>query len=182
MNKADTLSVLAAGAEPITPTELRNFVHTNDTSEDLTNFIAAGRKEFEHRTGRACTTTTFRQHFYTLEDVITCQRGPTTSIVGLSYYDVDGDLQPATVRQDLTGPTGRVWMAVYPATDPEAEPVGYLDYVAGTDTCPADIKLAVCKLAASHFERRDGLTKENLKEDVALSALIDRFRTGQGEW
>lgn len=166
-------------AEPVTLAEVRAHARIDTTADDATlaSYILAARQHIENITGRALAVTTFEM---TLEDFdddeIDLPRAPVSSIVSVTYTDVNGAAQTmpaADYTLDATSFVPRLLLGYgksWPGVRGEPGDVR-IQFVAGEVQPPAPLRHAVMLLAATWHENR-----ETPPDNPAVDALIAPYR------
>lgn len=177
----------SAALEPVTLSELKAHLRTNDDSEDslLSDFITAARMEFERNTGRIVLTTEFRQFIPSYKQKIWLLKGHIQSIDGVYYYDSNNDTQEIVdFESDIVSIPSLVWLDSLPSdivSNESGLPVGYVDYTCGysdADDVPVDIKLAIKLVAAHFYEHRNSHEERELKVvSMGFKSICDKYRT-----
>lgn len=179
-------------SEPVTAQELYDHLQLNcglaAVQTQLEDFITSARLAFEVESdGRIVIPTVYTQHLTEWPDsgVIRLQRGPVQEVASVTYYDEDDTLQELDAEADLTGTPAIVYTSTfsYPAlSTTKVRPVT-VEFTAGMDTVPADIKLAIKLLAAHWYLQREAFSDTEKKEvPMGFARVCDRYKTGLRGW
>lgn len=110
---------------------------------------------------------------------------PVTAIKVIEYTDADGDLQildPSVYVFDLSSNPARIardYNKQWPIVRRVLSNVR-IEFTAGFDTVPADLKQALLLLIGHWYENRDAAIIGTIAADTpfAFNAIIDRYRVG----
>ena len=175
------LVVTPPAAEPVTPAELREYLRLDGTAEDplLRVLIAAARGRAEDYTRRSFVTSTLRA---TLDvpayrrGVIDLPRPPIRSVTSVAV-GTDAALAPSAyvVDADLgtVAPAASEWGSGDRLTVQYAA-----GYGADPDDVPAELRVAVLRIAATLYEHREDTITGTITAGMPLDAkaLLDPYR------
>lgn len=173
------------GDTPVSLAELKAHARIDGDHEDdlLVGLILAATSMIENYIGRSLMEQTWRFTLQRFSERIELPRGPVRSISSFAATDGDGTVQdvgssvysedldadpPALVRN-----SGESW----PSISNDVNPI-VIEYVAGYDPLPADIKQALLMLVASWYSNRETLLTGGAAAEMPLGtmALLQNHR------
>lgn len=112
-------------------------------------------------------------------------RSPVTSVIQWQYYNRENVLTEITdYEADLDCQVASVTAFTRPVVSTRKKQVGYVDYVCGYATPPADMVLAIKLLAAHYYVNREAFREQKLEcLPMGFQNIASKYRTGMsGSW
>lgn len=161
--------ITPATAEPLSLTEVKEFLRVDSSDEDATLniMIAAAREMCENYTRQILMTTTIAEKMDSFPSGnVLLSRGPIQSITSISYLDSAGDTQTvssADYTKDLISQPSRLDpVTSWPSANAEVNAVT-TQYVVGFSSAsdvPAPLRQGIMLVIASMYEdRSDGVKR-----------------------
>lgn len=187
MDWTGIITKTAPATEPVTVTELKDFLRLSGTSDDvlLGGLITAARAAVEKITGRTFITTVYQLYFDVFPLCIELARPPVQSISSITYIDEDGVLQTLLSSEyvvDVASLYGRI-VPAYDEEWPDTQGIinavcveykaGYGDAAASV---PAPLKEAIKMLASDIYEHPEANVELSLSENKSMSFLLDAYK------
>ena len=170
-----------ATAEPVTATELREWLRLDDTSQDsmLEGMITAARVAVELHTHRSVVQKTLKQSLadFPAGGCIELLYPPLASVSSVAYWDADGTEQTVDASNYIAI-TNRVVGLVQATTDyswpstydrPDAVNVTY----ATKDDSPEQAKVLIKMIAADMYEHAETQSELRLSENRQWKFLLE---------
>lgn len=180
---------VAPSSPAVSVDEIKRWSRSADFSDDddiLEMMVAAAQAAVEgpNGIGLALTPQTWKLSLDYFPCEITIPLGPVTAITSISYTDANGDT--ATVsdwRVDLDSSPCKIWPArdtAWPAITCEPGAVK-VTFDCGFTETPADLKAAICLLAAHFYNNREAVTTDLKAVDLPMGvdAILNRYRVGR---
>jgi uncharacterized phiE125 gp8 family phage protein len=152
------LTETEAPALPVSLEDLKSHVRYDDADDDLylTGLIRAALRMVENATGRAFVHRAFRLTLDAFPDVIELPIRPLVSVQSVTYIDPDGVEQAADFQASNRNPPVVRPVIEWPETKDQLDAV-WIDFTAGYDAVPEDVKHAILLLAGQWYERRESV-------------------------
>lgn len=178
----------APAIEPVTVSELKDFLRLSGTDQDsmLTGFISAARAGVEIFTGRTLINTVYELFFDSFPAAgVEMLRPPVQSVSSIYYINSDGVdtlLASTEYRVDVASIYGRITPA-YGKTFPVTQAV--TNAVKVTVTCgygttaasvPAPLKEAIKMIAADIYEHPEANVELTLTENKTVKFLLGAYK------
>lgn len=180
--------VTGPATEPLTYTEVKNFLRLNDDSEQtfVTSLITVAREMVESRIWRPLISQTWAMQFDYSElglNVYNINKAPLLSVVSVTYYDENNDLQILATNQyevDIYGSPARFRFINIPKVKERFNAV-QLNFTCGYTNAaavPLPIKQAMYLIIGHLYEnRQDVITGTQVHEVPDTSKfLLEPYR------
>ena len=180
--------VTAPTTEPLTYTEVKNFLRLNDDSEQafVTSLITVARQLVEDRTWRPLISQVWAMQFDYEElslNIYYINKSPLLSVQNVTYYDENNDLQTLAANQyevDIYGSPSRFRLINIPKTKQRmnALQVNFTCGYANAASVPLPIKQAMYLIIGHLYEnRQDVITATQVHETPDSSKyLLEAYR------
>lgn len=190
MNEWSRLKLVTPPASPVVSLaeakkQVRAEYHTDDDAY-LTDLVGVATAFIEgpNGIGTALSPQSWRLSLDYFPCEIRIPLGPVTAITSITYADSNGDA--ATVDQwrvDFDTQPCRVWPErdiAWPAVTREPGAVKVV-FVAGYETCPADLKHAIRLIVGHLYEHREAVTSDIKAEELPMGVqnILERYRVGR---
>ena len=180
--------VTAPTTEPLTYTEVKNFLRLNDDSEQafVTSLITVARQLVEDRTWRPLISQVWAMQFDYEElslNIYYINKSPLLSVQNVTYYDENNDLQTLAANQyevDIYGSPSRFRLINIPKTKQRmnALQVNFTCGYANAASVPLPIKQAMYLIIGHLYENRQDVVTGTQVHEIPDSSkdLLEAYR------
>jgi uncharacterized phiE125 gp8 family phage protein len=177
------LKLLTAATDlAVTLAEAKEHMRVDDAVEDalITAMIITATESAEQITGRAITPQTWELTLDEFPDALELTRVPVTSVLSLTYYDMDGVQQTLASDQytlDTSSDFGYAYVVpsygnAWPCVRGQINAIS-LRYVAGYTTVPAPIRSWILLQIGALFENREAETIKLGRGSAVKMGFVD---------
>ncbi len=183
--------VTGPAAEPVSTAEAKTHFRVDHSSEDtlIESLVKAARSLVEKRTGRSLITQTHRWELdgFPCRGYLLLPRAPVQSVTEIRYFGEDDDTGTVIDADDYIVDTGpepaRIVLkrnVLWPTATLEAARGIRIPFVSGYGAAgasvPEGLKIAIKMMAATWYEHREELTREDLERvPDGMDALLAEF-------
>lgn len=181
-----TVLITPPTSEPITLEELQAHLKVDGEDDYLNSLIITVRKAIERYLKRSILTQTWKVYADCWHDVMKIPSPPLQSVTSVKYFDINGSLQTLdtenywVVTTDEPGYIQRGYDVSYPELQYGRPDSVEIEYVAGWEECPEQIKHAIKIWCTDLYEHRGELTigagNTSVKIPNYIANLIHDFR------